>query len=339
MLASLQSRLYDLVRRDTFLPRFHFLAIGLLGIMLLLLPQLTGLVLVGLFTRIFVLAVFGMSYDLLRGYAGIINLGHALFFGGGTYIAGIVFANYGTSPTMLGLAVLGTTAYAMLAALLMGKIAFRRGNVVACAMITLALGEIVRQIAESWRAVTHGADGLTFPIPMMFRDRVALYYYALAFMVIMMLALRQFIMSPTGRVLLAIRENEQRAIFLGYNTASYKLVALQVAGVVCGWSGVMFALTSRFANTELLTVQQTLNALLVTIVGGTGTLYGAIVGTAFVQLAQHTLLGLRGVHLIFERWLLFFGAIYVFVVLFMPTGIVGLYQRLISHWLKPVKPR
>jgi len=310
------------------------LALTLLAAVLLVMPQLVGLVVVTLLTRIFVLSVFGMSYDLLRGYSGIINLGHALFFGGGTYIAGIVFANFGVSPAMLLLAFVGAVLYSMAAAFLMGKIAFRGGSVVACAMITLALGEIVRHLAETWRSVTHGADGLTFPIPIFLRDRVTFYYYALVFMVVMMLLLRQFILSPTGRVLMAIRENEQRAIFLGYNTAAYKLVALQVAGIACGLSGVMFALSSRFANTDLLTVQQTLNALLVTIVGGTGTLYGAIVGTAFVQLAQFYLLGLRALHPIFERWLLFFGAIYVFVVLFMPTGIVGLYFRLRDTWAR-----
>jgi len=309
-------------------------ALLLLAIVLLVMPQLVGLVVVTLLTRIFVLSVFGMSYDLLRGYSGIINLGHALFFGGGTYIAGIVFANFGVSPIMLLLAILAAVLYSMAAAFLMGKIAFRGGGVVACAMITLALGEIVRHLAETWRAVTHGADGLIFPIPVFLRDRVVFYYYALVFMIVMTLLLRQFVLSPTGRVLMAIRENEQRAIFLGYNTAVYKMVALQVAGIACGLSGVMFALSSRFANTELLTVQQTLNALLVTIVGGTGTLYGAIVGTAFVQLAQFFLLGLRDLHPIFERWLLFFGALYVLVVLFMPTGIVGLYYRLGEKWAR-----
>jgi len=314
------------------LGRGSILALMLVALVLLVLPQFVGIVVVTLFTRIFILSVFGMSYDLLRGYSGIINLGHALFFGGGTYIAGIAFANFGASPQMLLVAVVAAVVYSMAAALLMGKIAFRGGSVVACAMITLALGEIVRHLAENWRSVTHGADGLTFPIPEFLRDRVSFYYYALVFMVVMMLILRQFIQSPTGRVLMAIRENEQRAIFLGYNTAKYKLVALQVAGIACGLSGVMFALSSRFANTDLLTVQQTLNALLVTIVGGTGTLYGAIVGTAFVQVAQFSLLGLRTLHPIFERWLLFFGAMYVLVVLFMPTGIVGLYHKIGARW-------
>lgn len=295
---------------------------------LLMLPGFASQATISLFSRIFILAVFGMSYDILRGFTGVINLGHAMFFGSGTYLVGILCLRLDPTPGTLLLAVLATVVYCSAAAFIMGKIAFRGGGVIACAMITLALGEIVRHLAETWRDVTMGADGLTFPIPYMFRDRLLFYYYALLFLILMVIVLRRFVLSPTGRVLLAIRENEQRAIFLGYNTTAYKMISLQVGGISAGLSGVMFALLTRFANTELLTIQQTLNALLVTIVGGTGTLYGAIVGTAFVQLIQHYLLTLRDVHPIFTRWLLFFGSIYILVVLYMPAGIVGAYRQL-----------
>jgi branched-chain amino acid transport system permease protein len=299
--------------------------------LLVLLPRFGGQVTISLLSRIFILAVFGMSYDILRGFTGVINLGQAMFFGSGTYLVGILCLRLGPTPATLLLAVLVTVLYCSVAAFIMGKIAFRGGGVIACAMITLALGEIVRHLAETWRDVTMGADGLTFPIPYMFRERMLFYYYALLFLILMVLALRRFVLSPAGRVLLAIRENEQRAIFLGYNTTAYKMISLQVGGISAGLAGVMFALLTRFANTELLTIQQTLNALLVTIVGGTGTLYGAIVGTAFVQLIQHYLLTLRGVHPIFTRWLLFFGSIYVLVVLYMPSGIIGAYRQLAAY--------
>ncbi|MPM76368.1 hypothetical protein SDC9_123366 [bioreactor metagenome] len=144
----------------------------------------------------------------------------------------------------------------------------------------------------------------------------------------MLAVLRQFILSPTGRVLLAIRENEQRAEFLGFDTERYKLLALQVAGISSGLAGLVFGFLNRFANTDLLTLQQTLNALLYTLVGGTGTLYGGIVGTVIVNLIQNALLNLRSVHPIFERWLIFFGSMYIVVVLFMPQGVVGLLQSL-----------
>lgn len=300
-------------------------------IALLVFPHVTGVMTRELVGRIFILAVFGMSYDILRGYTGIINLGHAAFFGGGTYIAGIVFTRVGTSTSAMLGALVMTWVFAVLLALVMGQFAFRNagaGGVLACAMITLAFGEAVRHTAETLREFTQGADGMTFMVPPMFRDRIFMYYWALLFLVAMTLLLRQFVNSPTGRVLQAIRDNEQRARFLGYDVRKYKLFALATAAVAASSAGFMFALLTRFANTDLLSVQTTLNALLFTIVGGTGTLYGAIAGTAFVQLVQSYLLELRGISEIFARWQIFFGAIYVLVVLYMPQGMVGAYLRL-----------
>ncbi|KAB3534698.1 branched-chain amino acid ABC transporter permease [Alkaliphilus pronyensis] len=304
-----------------------FIAIGVLLVVLSIVPHLAKLSTITLMSRIFILAVYAMSYDILRGYTGFINLGHALFFGSGAYIGGILFTKIDNTMGVFVLAVIITVIYCSLAAYIMGKIVLRGGGVIAAAMITLALGEIARNTAERWRSVTMGADGLPFKIPDIFRDRLGFYYYALIFLIIMTIILRQFILSPTGRVLMAIRENEQRATFLGYNTSKYKLIGLQVAGITSGLSGVMFGILNRFANTDLLSVQQTLNALLITLVGGTGTLYGAIVGSAFVNTVQNYLLDLRSVHPIFERWLLFFGAMYVVVVLFMPEGFVGLWNK------------
>lgn len=314
----------------------------LLLVILFYIPRVSNLATITLLGRIFILAIFGMSYDILRGFTGIINLGHALFFGGGIYITGILFSQVGPTPQVLLLAVLVALIFSAAVAYVMGQFAFRGAGfsgVIACAMITLAFGEIGRHTAETFREYTQGADGLTFMIPLMFRDRMMMYYYALIFLIIMTLVLRRFVDSPTGRVLQAIRDNEQRARFLGYDTKKYKLIALAVAGMAASLAGVMFALLTRFANTELLSVQNTLNALLYTIVGGTGTLYGAIVGTAFIQLAQNYLLELRGIHEIFSRWLIFFGAIYVLVVLYMPRGIVGAYLKLQANWQRRQEQR
>ena len=312
-----------------------WLFLSLFAVFILIIPHITGLTTTTLLSRIYILAIFGMSYDILRGYTGIINLGHALFFGGGTYIAGIMFSRMGSTLDTLLLAVLVSMAFAAVVAYIMGQFAFRGSGftgVIACAMITLAFGEIGRHTAETLREYTQGADGLTFRVPLMFQDRMMMYYYSLLFLIALTLILRQFVNSPTGRVLQAIRDNDQRAKFLGYDTKKYKLIALVIAGMASAAAGIMFALLTRFANTELLTVQSTLNALLYTIVGGTGTLYGAIFGTAFVQLAQNYLLELRGIHEIFSRWLLFFGAIYVLVVLYMPKGLVGTYLQLQAKW-------
>jgi len=220
--------------------------------------------------------------------------------------------------------------YSILWALLVGRIAASGGSLLATAMITMAFGEIMRNVMERWRAVTNGADGLNYKVPAPFDDRLFMYYLCLGFMAVMLFVLLRFIHSPTGRVLQGIRENEQRAVFLGYNTNRFRTIALIVAGMSAGMSGIVYGLLNRFVNTDLLNMQMTYNAMLYSLIGGTGTLFGAIAGSAVVIYFQNILLNLRSVHPIFERWLLFFGALYIVVIMFMPEGIVGFINRFVA---------
>lgn len=298
----------------------------LVFVVLVILPMPDGLIgytQMTMISRIMIFAVYAMAYDILRGYTGFIHLGFALFIGGGAYFVGILLVQVANSLPMLLLAVVGTILYASFWALLVGRIAASGGSLLATAMITMAFGEIMRNVMERWRTVTNGADGLNYKVPAPFNDRVFMYYFCLVFMVVMLFVLLRFIHSPTGRVLQGIRENEQRAVFLGYNTNQGRTIALLVAGIAAGLSGVVYGLLNRFVNTDLLNMQMTYNAMLYSLIGGTGTLYGAIVGSAVVIYFQNILLNMRSVHPIFERWLLFFGALYIVVIMFMPQGIVG----------------
>lgn len=282
-----------------------------------------------MFSRIFILAVYGMSYDILRGYTGFINLGQAIFFGSGVYI-GVIFLNMQNNLTFFILALLFIVVYSLIGGFLMSKIVFKAGGVVAAAMITLAVGEIVRNIAERWRGVTGGQDGLPLStsrvaLQPLFTTRIGGYYFALIFLIVMTIILRKFVQSPTGKVLLSIRENEQRARFLGYDTIKYKTIALLVSSVASGMAGVFFSVIVRFANTDYLSLQYTINALLMTLVGGTGTLYGAIIGSAFITWIQNFLLDLNSSmgYQILRFPMIFIGTIYVLLVMFMPSGIIG----------------
>ena len=287
-------------------------------------PHLSGTATLTMATRIMIFAVYAMAYDILRGYIGVIHLGFALFIGGGAYFVGILFTQFGVSIPILLLAVLGTVIYSIFWALLVGKITGKSG-LLATAMITMAFAEIMRNVMERWRTVTNGLDGLTFRVPAPFDNRTFMFYASFVFLIIMAFVLYKFTTSATGRVWQAVRENEQRAIFLGYNTNRARTIALMVAGIAGGLSGVMLGLLSRFVNTDLLAMQMTYDAMLYSLLGGAGTLFGAIVGSAVVILFQNFLLDLRSVHFIFERWLLFFGALYIVAVMFMPQGIVGYY--------------
>lgn len=279
-----------------------------------------------LLTQIFIMAVFAMSYDVLLGYTGIVSLGHTLFFGTGAYAVGIILINTRGSLGSLLLAVAGALVIAVVVSLIIGLLSLRVKDIY-YAMLTMAFAELFYVVAQKWRSVTHGEDGFSFRIPEMLQDRTGFYYLALVFMVAILLLLKQFLNSPTGKVLVAIRENEQRAESLGYNVLRYKLIANVVAGVVASLAGVMFALFLRFVSTKVLAVDNTLNVLLMTVVGGVGSLYGGILGSSVITLANHWLSGLARINPIFDRWYIIFGLLYILIVLFMPEGIWGVWKK------------
>jgi branched-chain amino acid transport system permease protein len=284
-----------------------------------------------LLTNIFVLAVFAMSYDILLGYTGIISFGHAMFFGIGVYSMALSLQHFESAEIGLLLAIVFAVVVSFIVSIAVGFLSLRLRDTF-YALITLAVATIFVVTAEQWRSVTKGNDGFNFTadIPrelfgfMNLLDREVVYYVALSFLFMMFLALRQFIYSPVGRVLQAIRENEERTESLGYNVLYYKVISNVVAGVVASLAGVIYALSIRFVNPEsALGVDITIDALLMTIIGGVGTLYGAIIGAGVIELASHWLMDLRDVHVIFERWIILFGLIFIITVLFFPLGIVG----------------
>lgn len=305
---------------------FSVLAIGLL-----LLPFVTdSRSMLIMLTKIFIFAVFAMSYDLLLGYTGIVSFGHAMFFGIGAYTVAICLKAFGPSIPVLLLAVLITIVFTAIVSFLVGLLTLRL-KAHFFAMLTLAVAALFLVAAEKWRSLTMGNDGFTFTIPEILRDRVTFYIVALVFMVIVFLFLERFTQSPMGRVLQAIRENEPRVESLGYRVMHYKITANVIAGIVAGLAGILYAMSLRFVNTAVFATELTLDALLITIIGGVGTLFGAIVGAALIEYARHGLMDLASVHWIFERWVILLGTVFILVVMFFPKGIVGTTQ---SWWAK-----
>lgn len=308
------------------------IAYALLGIALLSFPLLndsrSALILV---TQIFIFAVFAMSYDLLLGYTGIISFGHAMFFGLGAYTVGIWMNRNDETLGTLILAVVVTVVLCGLLGYVLGIVTLRLKSHF-YAMLTLAVAGLFQVGAEKWRSLTMGNDGFTFGIPEWLMDRQVFYYLAFAFMVGGFLFLRRFTQSPLGRVLQAIRENEHRAESLGYRVLHYKVISSVVAGIVAGLAGLMYGLSLRFVNTGVFGVDITLDGLLMTIIGGVGTLSGAIIGAALIQLAHDWLTDLAQVHWLFERWIILFGIVYILAVRFFPQGIVGTIRRLVDGW-------
>lgn len=280
-----------------------------------------------LFTQVFIFAILAMSYDLLLGFTGIVSFGHAMFFGIGAYTVGIVMKQFEPTVPYFLLAVAITMVLTAVLSYVVGLLTLRLKSHF-YAMLTLAFASLFLVLAEKWRTLTHGNDGFTFRTPEIFRDRLDFYLICLVSMIVVFLILTRFTNSPAGKVLQAIRENEQRTESLGYSVLQYKIIASVISGVLAGFAGILYSISLRFVNTSVFTMDITLDALLMTIIGGVGTLVGAIIGAGLIEFAHHWLTELAKVHWIFERWLIFFGIIYILAVMFFPRGIVGTLQTM-----------
>lgn len=272
----------------------------------------------------FIFAVYAISYDILMGYTGILSFGHAMFFGTGAYVVGILLKHFGWSIwPALGVVIV----IAIVQGLIVGLLSLRvRG--IYFTMVTLALAEGFYKLAQANDFVdyTGAKDGL-HGIPLVgFLSRtenfLRFYLVALAFMVIMYLLARRLVDSPTGRVMLALRENEDRAAAIGFNPLAYRLVALVFSGVMAALAGSLTALWQGFVDPGFLGINTTIDALLMVIIGGAGTLIGPILGAGALEILGDVLNRTFG-----PRWPLVFGLAYVLIVIFLPYGIVGTWQR------------
>ncbi|NMD70882.1 branched-chain amino acid ABC transporter permease [Bacillus sp. DNRA2] len=280
-----------------------------------------------LLTQVFIFAIFAMSYDLLLGYTGIVSFGHAMYFGIGAYSMGIMMKKFEPTEMYLLLAVIVTIGLCALVSWIVGLLSLRLKSHF-YAMLTLALSGLFLVVAEKWRTLTFGNDGFTFRVPELLKDRTDFYLICLIGMVVAFLILKRFTNSPLGRVLQAIRENEKRTESLGFQVIHYKIIASITSGILAGIAGCLYAVSLRFVNTSVFTMDITLDALLMTIIGGVGTLIGAVIGAGLIEFAHHWLTELAKTHWIFERWIIFFGIIYILVVMFFPLGIIGTLRSL-----------
>ncbi|MDQ3463463.1 MAG: branched-chain amino acid ABC transporter permease, partial [Actinomycetota bacterium] len=244
----------------------------------------------GILARILTFALLAVSLDLLVGITGLPSLGHAAYFGIGAYTAGWLSINV-TSEAPVPL--LAATAAGALAAAATGWLAVRSSGIFFL-MLTLAIGELIFQLAQQWESVTGGSNGL-YGIPAV---RVAgspltevgfVYWYLLAAFVLGYAVLQVVSASPFGAVLRGIRDNEPRMRSLGYSPFRYKLAAFVLAGAVAGLAGGMLAAQQRLVTTADLGFTTAALALLAVVIGGAGTLWGACLGAALVVLIRDAL--------------------------------------------------
>ncbi len=283
--------------------------------------------------ELLIFAMLTISYNLVFGFTGVISFGHALFFGLGGYILGIFVKSDPVNGFVLG--ILAALGLAAVIGLLIGLVSLRLKGVY-FAMFTLAIAEMVMIYFRSNQA-TGSEDGFAISaIPDWldpFRNRINLYYVTVIVFILMFLFVRRLMLSPTGAVLLGLRENENRARAIGYNTLRFKLLAITIAGVLACISGLLFAILNKTVSPANLSSDYTVKPLLMTIIGGVGTFTGPVVGAVGLRfmdlnLSQSTIIIGGTVINIGQSWALISGVIFVLVVIVFPQGIVGTYLRL-----------
>ena len=273
-------------------------------------------------TRILILSILAMSLDLLLGFTGIASLGHAAFLGLGAYMTAILAVRYNFGLgwdfwlVMLFGIVLGAATAAVFAVFAL------RARGVYFLMITLALSQCVWGLAYRWDSLTGGDNGLNLPGrpsfgPIHLGDDTTYFYLVLAFFALSLLLLYVFVESPFGRSLVGIREHETRMSVLGYNVWLHKYIVFIVSGAFAGLAGVLWAHVSSEVSPEDLTLTTSIDALLMVVLGGPGTLLGGVLGAVIVLFLREYLSTLV------PWWPYVLGSMYIAVISWLPDGLLG----------------
>ena len=337
------------------LPRSRILAVLLILLLLALAfaPFLfPGVKALGVAAKVLVFLVLVASFDLLLGYAGIVSFAHTMFFGIGAYGIAIACARFGPTWEAVAIGLVGSLGLSFVLALAVGLFSLRV-RAIFFAMITLAVAAAFQTLASQLSDITGGDDGLNFKLPDVLSGgyllmeekflgatldgRLICYYLLFAMALILLLAMLRIVNSPFGRVLQAIRENEFRAEAIGYRVVVYRTAASVLSALFATLAGVMLALWLRYNGPDTsLSFEIMIDVLLIVVIGGMGTLYGAAIGSALFVVAQSYLqdllrLGSEAASSVTwlsallspDRWLLWLGVLFVLSVYYFPTGIVG----------------
>ena len=284
-------------------------------------------------SQIAIAALFALSLDLILGYAGIVSLGHAAFFGIGAYTAGI-FSKLVWGEPLTGL---------LVSALLAGAVGYASSFIIArfrhltLIMITLGLGLLLHEAANRAHWLTGGSDGLQgvsiWPLLGLFSfDLYAktAYAYSLIVLFVCFLAVRRLTNSPFGLALRGIRENWVRMPAIGADSRAHIRKAYTIAAFIAGIAGALLAQTTETVSLESISFQRSADVLVMLVLGGAGRLYGGLVGAAIFMIARDQFSGIAP-----QFWYFWIGVLLVSVVMFLPNGILGGLSKLTARWRRP----
>jgi len=298
----------------------------------------------GLATQILIVSIASIGFNLILGYAGMLSYGHAMFYGGGGYIAAILLVRFMATHPNLWLAVLGAMLVMAVLALLIGSLTVRLYGIY-FALLTLAFAQMVYFVIEQGKDWTNGDDGiqtipnalvalgpwnvdLTTPLPAIdlgpfgnLSDIKLWYIFAGLVLLAVLLFMRALNRSQFGEVLDAIRENEQRSVFVGFNASAYRLAAFTISGALTGLSGALRALYDGSIGVDAASIDRSGSFVVYTVVGGVQTLFGPVAGTGAIMFLENVLSAKT------PAWRLIEGLIFVAVIVFFPRGLSTLFKR------------
>ena len=337
------------------LPKSRALAVALILVVagLMLVPFIfPGSKSLNVAAKILIFIVLVASYDLLLGYTGIVSFAHTMFFGIGAYGVAIASTRMGEGWAALGVGIVLALALSLVLSLVIGLFSLRV-KAIFYAMITLAVASAFQTLASQLSEFTGGEDGLTFRVPewlspsfepfeteffgVLIDGRIISYYLLFVVAVALVLLMLRIVNSPFGRVLQAIRENDFRAEAIGYRTVVYRTLSNVLSALFATLAGCLLAVWLRYNGPDTsLSFEIMLDILLIVVIGGMGTIYGAVIGSVLFVVAQNYLQDLmrlgasavEGVPVASElispdRWLLWMGVLFVLCVYHFPSGIVG----------------
>ncbi|OWG19559.1 branched-chain amino acid ABC transporter permease [Delftia sp. K82] len=337
------------------MPRSRVLAVLLLLIFLGLAAApfvFPGVKALNVAAKVLIFVVLVASFDLLLGYTGIVSFAHTMFFGIGAYGVAIASSRIGAGWGALALGLGAALLVSLLLSLAIGLFSLRV-RAIFFAMITLAVAAAFQTLASQLSEWTGGEDGLSFKLPewlspsfepfenevlgVLIDGRIITYYLLFVLAVALVLALLRIVNSPFGRVLQAIRENEFRAEAIGYRVVVYRTLSSVLSALFACVAGAMLALWLRYNGPDTsLSFEIMMDCLLIVVIGGMGTIYGAAIGSVLFLIAQSYLQDLLRVAseaahslpwlaalLSPDRWLLWLGLLFVLSVYYFPTGVVG----------------
>ena len=281
-------------------------------------------------SQILITALFALSLDIVLGYAGIVSLGHAAFFGIGAYSAGLL-ARHGWGEPISGLALAALVAAAIgwLTSFLVV-----RGHDLTRLMVTMGIGLLFFEAANKAAFVTGGVDGLSGVVMWklfgLFSFDLAgrtAYVYSLVVLFLVFLGVRALVHSPFGLSLRAIRENASRMPALGVSVRARLVAAYTIGAALAGIAGALLAQTTQFVGLDSLGFQRSAELMVMLVLGGAGRMYGAVIGTALFMIVQDWLSGLNPVY-----WQFWIGLLLVVIVLFARGGVLGMGDAIVARW-------